>query len=131
MLSGEIKNPRTDGISIRGCPFFIRGNWLQAGHCPRVHGSIVSGRFSDLRIVLPAEPSQQIMTVSGLISAFVPDYSGGPVPDLHGVPFTAHYEHLSESAYSYRTWNFCQDIFLFRYEILILFIKLWCWIDQF
>ena len=27
--------------------------------------------------------------ISGVIAAFVPVYSGGPVPDSHGVPFSA------------------------------------------
>jgi hypothetical protein len=28
-------------------------------------------------------------------AAFVPDYSGGPVPDSHGVPYEAHKGHLN------------------------------------
>ncbi len=27
------------------------------------------------------------LTVSDILAAFVPGYSGGPVPDSHGVPF--------------------------------------------
>jgi hypothetical protein len=53
------------------------------------------GRFSDFRIFLLLAPSHP-STSSGqwLIASFVPEYSGGPVPDFspqdgnHGVPFT-------------------------------------------
>jgi hypothetical protein len=30
-----------------------------------------------------------------MIAAFVPDYSGGPIPDFHGVPFYARNKHLN------------------------------------
>jgi hypothetical protein len=29
------------------------------------------------------------------VAAVVPDYSGGPVPDFHGVPYEARREHLN------------------------------------
>ena len=98
-------------MSIRGFPFFIRGNLSCAGHRPRVRNTILSGRSSDSRIILPAAPSRRSATISGFFAAFVPGYSGGPVPDSHGVPFEAHFEHLSDSAYSYRTCGVCQAIF--------------------
>ena len=39
-------------------------------------------------------PNEQ-KVVSGDVAAFVPDYSGGPVPDSNGVPSSARYEHLN------------------------------------
>jgi len=46
----------------------------------------------------PRLPNENI---SGVIAAFVPDYSGGPAPDSHGVPFTAPWEHLDFFAQIY------------------------------
>ena len=100
-------------MSIRGCPFFIHGHLFRVRRRPRVRDSIVSGRSSDSRIVLPAAPSRRSAIVSGVYAAFVPDYSGGPVPDFHGVPLQALYEHLSELAHSYTARGFCQAIFRF------------------
>jgi hypothetical protein len=67
---------------------------IRTEHSPRIHGSKVPGRFSDSRIILPATPSRQVYNVSGDCAAFVPDHSGGPVPDLNGVPFFSSGEHL-------------------------------------
>ncbi|BBO74169.1 hypothetical protein DSCW_15860 [Desulfosarcina widdelii] len=36
--------------------------------------------------------------ISGVIAAFVPVYSDGPVPDSHGVPFSAPWERLKRFA---------------------------------
>jgi len=53
------------------------------------------GRFSDSRISLLLAPSHPALCAGQWpMTSFVPDYSGGPVPDFspqdgnHGVPFT-------------------------------------------
>ena len=53
------------------------------------------GRFSDSRIFLLLAPSHpELVEGQWFIASFVPDYSGGSVPDFlrlngdHGVPFT-------------------------------------------
>ena len=59
---------------------------------------IHSGRSSDFRIILLAAPSHSTEDEQWLIAAFVPDYSGGPVPESHGVPFNLSWalnEHLN------------------------------------
>jgi hypothetical protein len=68
---------------------------------PPVHEGLVevrAGRSSDSRIVLLAAPSRSGDPKQWRDAAFVPDYSGGPVPDLHGVPFDARAEHLYAGA---------------------------------
>ena len=52
---------------------------------PRAIYITFPGRYSDYRIILITAPSRHL--VSGKIAAFVPEYSGGPVPDSHRVPF--------------------------------------------
>jgi len=46
---------------------------------------IFSGRSSDFRIILLTAPSQPL--ASDNLAAFVLEYSGGPVPESHGVPY--------------------------------------------
>jgi hypothetical protein len=48
-----------------------------------------SGRFSDSRIILLAVPSHPARNEKVAATVFVPDYSGGPVPDFNGVPYYA------------------------------------------
>jgi len=52
----------------------------------------ISGRYSGLQIIRLNAPSR--LNVSGNIAFDVPDYSGGPTPDSHGIPFYAQYGHL-------------------------------------
>ena len=44
------------------------------------------GRSSDFRINL-LTASSRISRSSDIPAAFVPDYSGGPVSDFHGIPY--------------------------------------------
>ena len=55
------------------------------------HGgiSISPGRSSDFQINLLAAPSHSVVAEQWLVAAFVPDYSGGPVPEFNGVPYYA------------------------------------------
>jgi len=62
-----------------------------------------SGRSSDSRILLPAAPSRIDTPVQWLPAAFVPDHSGGPVPDFHGVPFALASEHPNADK-----WQWCR-----------------------
>jgi hypothetical protein len=81
-------------MSIRGCPFFIRGNQLCPTRSSRSAGTFVQAGL----LTFGSSYGRTFPTmVSGDVAAFVPDYSGGPVPDLHGVPFSARYEHLINS----------------------------------
>jgi hypothetical protein len=71
--------------SIRDIPFLSK-----IGHASQIRPRgcdlfFCSGRSSDFRIVLPAAPSQPIG--QWCLAAFVPGYSGGPVPDFHRVPY--------------------------------------------
>lgn len=45
---------------------------------------LCSGRSSDSWIILLTAPSRDIQ--QWLKAAFIPNYSGGPVPESHGVP---------------------------------------------
>ena len=47
-----------------------------------------SGRFSDCRIFLLTAPSQPAWADKWYVAAFVPEYSGGTVPDFNGIPFS-------------------------------------------
>jgi hypothetical protein len=51
----------------------------------REDGAFCSDRFSDFRIGLLAAPSRPIGQWQPAV--FVPEYSGGPVPDFNGVPY--------------------------------------------
>ncbi len=55
--------------------------------CKLTRSPFHSGRSSDFRIILPAAPSHSTEDEQWFIAAFVPDYSGGPVPEFHGVPY--------------------------------------------
>ena len=70
------------GISLFYPPKTIGEPSLPREQIPFLH----SGRSSDSRIILLTAPSRPFQTVDP--AAFVPDYSGGPVPDLHRVPFS-------------------------------------------
>ena len=78
--------------SIRGFPFFILlitvQPWsTQAGPAFQA-GLLTLGSFYSPPLPIPIHRN------SGIIAVFVPDHSGGPVPDFNGVPFSAHGEHL-------------------------------------
>jgi hypothetical protein len=45
-----------------------------------------SDRSSDFRIILVTAPSHPTEDEQWHLAVFVSDYSGGPVPEFHGVP---------------------------------------------
>jgi hypothetical protein len=47
---------------------------------------MVEGRSSGFRIILVFAPSHLINTKQWHPANFVPDYSGGTAPGLHGIP---------------------------------------------
>jgi hypothetical protein len=47
----------------------------------------VTGRSSDLRIILLSAPSHPAKTEQWQLADFVPDYSGGTAPESHGIPY--------------------------------------------
>jgi len=49
----------------------------------------VYGRSSDSRITLLTAPSHPVKTGQWQIAVFVPDHSGGSVPDFHRFPYYA------------------------------------------
>lgn len=49
----------------------------------------IQARFSDFRIILlPAPSHPELVEGQWLFAGFVPEYSGGSVPDFDGVPFS-------------------------------------------
>jgi len=72
-----------------GISLFILGIFLET--FVREGYSVGSGRSSDLRINLLTAPSHMTRILSRdlqwLFAVFVPDYSGGPIPVSHGVPY--------------------------------------------
>jgi hypothetical protein len=48
---------------------------------------MVAGRSSGFRINLLFAPSHLIKTKQWYPANFVPGYSGGTAPDLHGIPY--------------------------------------------
>ncbi|SPD71746.1 hypothetical protein PITCH_A1010016 [uncultured Desulfobacterium sp.] len=58
---------------------------------------------------LLAAPSHLLKNRQWHYAAFVPDYSGGPVPELHGVPFYAQYERLNLAGIDIDNFNECQQ----------------------
>jgi hypothetical protein len=80
-------------MSIRGFPFFILKILLRS-LCLGQYATIQAGLLTFGSTYSPRLPIP-IHRNSGMLAAFVPDYSGGPVPDLHEVPFYAQYKHLN------------------------------------
>ena len=61
---------------------------LQRRRIYHLPGCTPNVRSSDSRIVLPAAPSRPIgLSGQWLRAAFVPDHSGGSVPEFHRFPF--------------------------------------------
>ena len=79
------KNPRTE-INRSGDSQFIR-KISRYTPGPREYITIFQGRSSDSRISLFSAPSHLTRRKTVAYADFVPGYSGGTVPDLHGVPF--------------------------------------------
>jgi hypothetical protein len=83
----EIKIPGPITNSIRGFPFFILAGSEVPGTVPvpgftyDQAGLLTFG--SNYRLRLPKDK----ITFSGIFAVLVPDYSGGPVPGFHGVPY--------------------------------------------
>jgi hypothetical protein len=75
------KKPRTDSEkSIRGCPILPTNRRPSSPRRPTNKGS---GRSSDSRLSRPPRLPGKSQWPE---AAFVPGYSGGPVPDLHRIP---------------------------------------------
>jgi hypothetical protein len=76
-------------------PFYPQD--LQATPCPREYrppvqaGLLTFGSSYQPRLPIPCSAKQWHC------AAFVPDYSGGPVPDFNGVPYQALVKHLNSS----------------------------------
>jgi hypothetical protein len=107
------KNPRTDIVIDPGMSLFYpqnlskppassvrenSGNFIQAGlltlgssyqpRLPILHSIYSSAETFQHRI------DRKLSAGKWLYAAFVPNYSGGPVPDFNGVPFSASIRHL-------------------------------------
>ena len=88
MIRSHKKKPRTDILNDPGVSLFFPED-LNANSLDRGEYINLSGRSSDLWINLIASAFPPILRIqfvpidSGLLKAFVPTYSGGPVPDFH------------------------------------------------
>jgi len=75
---------RTEKISIRDVPFLsFESFWLMVVHAntaTTVQAGLLT--FGSSYWAAPSRPKEQWSN-----AAFVPDYSGGPVPEFHGVPY--------------------------------------------
>ena len=71
----------------KGCTQFTWpfGSDFYAGLVPRRGIDMVPGRSSGSRINLLFAPSHLIKTKQWYLANFVPVYSGGTAPDLHGI----------------------------------------------
>jgi hypothetical protein len=90
-IASSQKNPRTNCRFHPGIPLFYPQEGLKTALIPKAVFTNFSGRSSDSWIFLLAAPSQPVRSVV-FIAAFVPIYSGGPVPDFHRVPFFSLYK---------------------------------------
>jgi hypothetical protein len=92
--SEAIKNPGPIKLIDPGFPFFPSRSFRQSlGHG---EFAIHSGRFSDFWIIRITAPSHRLMNRQWQNAAFVPNYSGGPVPDFNRVPYyVPNPEHLN------------------------------------
>lgn len=89
------KKSRIECCLRSGIALFIRRNMKPVRCRPRSRRQNRSGRSSDFQIILLAASSQPFLKVSDVSAAVVPGHSGGPVPELHGVPSLCSYEHLN------------------------------------
>jgi len=80
------KNPQTQFMSLGIVPFLILKQILFAILYHEERSDSNTGRSSDFRIILLTTPSRPILIGQWHLVVFVPDYSGGPTPDLHWIP---------------------------------------------
>ena len=115
--AGQKKNPGSRNRS--GIALFIRRNVLNRVRCrprSRLQTTIQAG------LLTPGSPywlRLPDLLVSDNGAAFVPGHSGGPVPDLHGVPScvlanTWTVEHRTDAIRVVKRYYFC------RHRIIIL-----------
>ena len=60
---------------------------IPLGCVAKARNILIFLRFRALPDVRLNTQNCELISVRTLIAAFVPDYSGGPAPDLHGIPY--------------------------------------------
>jgi hypothetical protein len=98
-------NPRITIIISQISLFYLQDDRPDYFFC-RGKQSECSSRSSDFWIILLASPSPE--DPEWFFAAFIPNYSGGPVSDFHGIPYYAlknakrislHFSALEQSIY--------------------------------